>query len=123
MIPIYRIYDIQEKRHRDDMIVWVNWNVHFLTRFITDEERPNFIVERCSWLYDKNKVLIYENDIMEYEYRDAIGKIRVWKWIVKLNEVEAWYLVESKYHWVPLDDSYNEVIGHALRDEHLLSDK
>ena len=131
MEAIYRIYDTVEKRHVDHIFVWPDGE---LWEVILEKENNKIIEkvkkqgrytkERSTWLYDKNKVLIYENDISFIVYEDGDSENSIVRWdrwdrvlqCVEDEDMNNWFL--SRWN----AGSYN-IVWHALRDEHLLSDK
>jgi len=134
MQPLYRIYDTIEKIHRNDMFVWVNWLVYetrllrlaptkemweYITVISEAKNQSLYIVERCTLLYDKNKVLIYENDIITNNWKDKYAIILDKAQYIAKNINVSWSMLLSLHTRTDII----EVIGHALRDSHLLSDK
>ena len=99
--PLYRIYDTQEKRHRDDMFVKPNWHIFFIDDFADYKpivERDRYIVEplhiRFSWK-------AYKNDIIQL----SDGRL----------------LILWEYDYV-LDDKDFTILWHAIKDVHIIED-
>lgn len=114
---IYRIYDTVEKRHRTGMLVNVNWHIlkeqiveGWQTIIVRVEDQDRYIIERCTWLYDKNKVLIYENDTIDlYNERSIVVWYR-WKRILQCVDDE------DMTHWTLWrEDAKKAILAHYPR--------
>lgn len=80
-MPLYRIYDKVNKKYvsLDEYFVDWNWRVFYMSIWaykndqLEDvENQKDYIIERCSWLKDKNKQWIYQNDIATFDYYNLV---------------------------------------------------
>lgn len=115
MRPLYRIYDALEKRHNEDLFIFSGYSwirgTSFQKIVPIDNKYRRYILERFSGLVDKNGQDIYENDMLLCEvwaaphrvYReDTMARYAPW------NIFDAY------------DQAKREIVGHAIRDKHLL---
>ena len=125
MQAIYRIYDTIEKRHRDDMFVNTKWLLYEVVNWYELKSvfhQDRYMVERSTWLYDKNKVLIYENDVTEYVKKKWFQIYHVTRFPINVVTFTEW-VFELSYkdeHSIYIWNESVKVIWHAIRDSHLL---
>ena len=113
---IYRIYDSIEKRHDTELIVDTRWNIWDSRNQIFDEDpwQTRYIVERSMDEIDKNWLGIFQNDI-----------VIDWEWNWRKRVFFVWYS-DGKFflvwdnEWFEVEWGNVEIIGHVLRDSHLL---
>ena len=110
IITLYRIYDINNEEYlplnnwgyKDDYRwYFINWDwlvckveVNFYTDIHILENQDDYIIERCSWLKDKNKQWIYEGDRLKTYQILASDAIDSKSFIVAVERV-WWYFISN----------------------------
>lgn len=94
-------------------------NAEHLLQVCAYEVDPSTICQ-CTGLKDKNRKLIWENDVVKHDFgKDQIG---VQLAIVKYDSKYACYQIKPIYDWMYCHESDCEVIGNIFDNPDLLNE-